>query len=176
MLEDIRYPIGTFDLKTKVTKALLETWLTQLERAPDELRKAVNGLSEKKLDSPYRLGGWTPRQIVHPIGDSNLNSYIRFKLALTEDAPMIKPYNETEWSKLIDARTLSVGCSLQLLESLHQRWLVLLRSLDMQDLSREFIHPESGRVRLDVNIGAYAWHSRHHTAQILGLRDRMRWR
>ena len=172
---DIRYPIGKFDMGTKVTRELVTTWIKEIEDAPTNLRRAVEGLKDWQLDTPYREGGWTPRQIVHHIADSNMNSYIRFKLTMTENEPTVKTYNETEWSKLVDARTALVEPSLELLRGLHIRWTIFLRSLSEKDLSRRFIHPNSGPIPLSLNIGAYAWHSRHHTTQIMGLRERMDW-
>ena len=172
---DIRYPIGKFDMGTKVTRELVTTWIKEIEDAPANLRRAVEGLEDWQLDTPYRDGGWTPRQIVHHIADSNMNTYIRFKLTMTENEPTVKTYNETEWSKLVDARTALVGSSLEILEGLHIRWAIFLRSLSEKDLSRRFIHPDSGPIPLSVNIGAYAWHCRHHTEQIMGLRERMDW-
>ncbi len=140
------------------------------------LRIAVEGLSDKQLDTPYRLGGWTARQIVHHICDSNLNSYIRFKMALTEDNPAIKLWNQESWANLIDAKTAPVNVSLDLLDSLHIRWVMFLRSLSEVDFSRTFTHPESGIVSIERNIWNYSWHSRHHTAQIISLRERMGWK
>ena len=174
-MNDIRYPIGKFDMGTKVTRELVTMWIKEIEDAPANLWRAVEGLEDWQLDTPYRDGGWTPRQIVHHIADSNMNSYIRFKLTMTENEPMVKTYDETEWSKLVDAHIALVGSSLELLGGLHIRWAIFLRSLSEKDLSRRFIHPDSGPIQLSMNIGAYAWHSRHHTAQIMGLRERMGW-
>ena len=174
-MSDVRYPIGKFDMGIKVTSELVSSWINELEVTPRNLRKSVDGLEDWQMDTPYRDGGWTPRQIVHHIADSNMNSYVRFKLAVTEEEPVVKGYNETEWSRLVDARTAPVESSLILLDGLHVRWVIFLRSLSEKDLVRCFVHPDSGRVPLGLNIGAYAWHGQHHMAHIMGLRERMSW-
>ncbi len=142
---------------------------------PSALREAVAGLDDPQLDTPYREGGWTVRQLVHHVADSHINAYVRMRLALTEDWPTIKPYEEAEWAKLEDARTLPVEVSLALLESLHRRWVVLLGSLSEADWERGYVHPESGREKLDAVAAIYSWHSRHHVAHVTGLRKRMGW-
>ena len=142
---------------------------------PAELRAAVHGLSPEQLDTPYRLEGWTVRQVVHHLPDSHMNSFIRFKLALTEEEPTIKPYDEDLWARLGDVRNTPVEVSLRLLESLHQRWVVLLRSLGDEDWPRKFRHPELGVMSLERNLALYAWHGRHHVAHITALRERMGW-
>src|SRR5262249_48433829 len=147
-----------------------------VEAAPAQVRAAVRGLSPEQLDTPYRPGGWTVRQVAHHIPDSHLNSYVRFRLALTEQEPTIKPYDQEQWAKLIDARTAPVEVSLSLLESLHQRWVLLLRSLGPDDWRRNFRHPELGVVPLQWNAGYYACNGRHHVAHIASLRERMGWR
>ena len=171
---DLRYPVGEFqwpeDLTGSETRALME----QIEAAPANLRAAVAGLSEDQLDTPYRPGGWTVRQVVHHIFDSHLNSYVRMKLALTEDEPNIKPYDQERWAQLADSRE-PVEVSLRLIEGLHHRWIALMRSLSQKELQKNFVHPEIGKVRLDKNIALYAWHGRHHVGHILGLRERMGW-
>ena len=139
------------------------------------MREAVAGLTEAQLDTPYRPGGWTVRQVVHHVPDSHINSYVRFKLALTEDAPVIKPYDEARWATLADATTTPIEVSLTLLESLHARWVRLLEGMTAAEFLRAFNHPESGVVRLDQNLALYSWHSRHHVAHILRLRERMGW-
>ena len=149
--------------------------IDQIAEAPAKLRAAVEGLSPEQLDTTYRPGGWTVRQVVHHLPDSHLNSYVRFKLALTEDQPTIKPYHEDRWAELEDGRNAPVELSLSLLESLHARWVLLLRSLTAEDLARTFNHPELGIIRLDTNVSLYAWHGRHHIAQITSLRERMGW-
>jgi len=169
---DIRYPIGRGELIGEITPDRRLQWIKDLQEAPLRLRIAVEGLSDEQLDTPYRLGGWTARQIVHHICDSNLNSYIRFKMAFTEDNPAIKLWNQESWANLIDAKTAPVNVSLDLLDSLHIRWVMFLRSLSEVDFSRTFTHPESGIVSIERNIWNYSWHSRHHTAQIISFRER----
>jgi uncharacterized damage-inducible protein DinB len=139
------------------------------------MRTAVQGLSDEQLNTPYRPEGWTVRQVVHHVPESHLNSYIRFKLAITEDEPTIKPYFEDRWAKLDDANTAPVELSLNLLDALHERWVWFLRSLKEGDFQRTFRHPEMGTVSLDKNIALYAWHGRHHVAHVTSLRERMGW-
>jgi len=173
---DLRYPIGQFDWNSRPAP---ETWpalMDQLAAAPSALRDAVRDLDDKQLDTPYRPEGWTVRQLVHHLADSHMNMYIRLRFALTEEQPTIKPYDEKLWAELSDARTSPIEPSLQLMESMHQRWVALLRTLSPNDLSRAFFHPELGLVHLDTTMGAYAWHARHHTTQINALRDRMGWK
>ena len=172
---DIRYPIGQFSFDSEITSAVLDEWISQLEASPRLLREVVEGLSDKQLDTPYREGGWSPRQLVHHIADSNMNSYIRFKLAVTEDKPIVKTYDQTQWSELVDARIAPVEDSLVLLEALHRRWVLFLKSLSQDDLKRVFVHPDAGEVSLDYNVGIYAWHTRHHTAQITEMKKRNHW-
>ncbi len=136
---------------------------------------ALKGLADAQIDTPYRDGGWTVRQVIHHLADSHMNSFVRFKLALTEDSPTIKPYNEAAWAETADARALPLAPSLDLIDGLHQRWVVLLESLNDADFGRTFTHPERGQMRLDVNLALYAWHCRHHTAHIVSLRERMGW-
>ena len=171
---DPRYPIGPFALPTTVTRADRAGWTAVLEAAPDRLRAAVSGLSGAQLDTRYREGGWTVRQVVHHLPDSHLNSYTRFKLALTEDAPVVRPYHEDRWAELPDSR-LEPEVSLKLLAALHGRWTTLLRAMTEQEFSRTFTHPENGKQTLAQSLALYAWHSRHHTAQIVGLRERQGW-
>lgn len=173
---DIRYPIGLGKLTGEITQERRLEWIKDIEEAPIRLRIAVEGLSNDQLDTPYRPGGWTIRQIVHHICDSNINSYIRFKMALTEDIPVIKLWDQESWANLIDARTAPVNVSLDLLDSLHIRWVMFLRSLSDMDFSCTFTHPESGIVSIERNIWNYSWHNRHHTAQITSLRERMGWK
>jgi hypothetical protein len=172
---DLRYPIGQFQDAGPVTDEQRQRLIDQIAAAPTKLRAAVEGLSAQQLDTPYRPGGWTIRQVVHHLPDSHLNSYIRFRLALTEDEPTIKPYYENRWAELDDARHAPIDLSLALLEALHRRWVLLLRSLGPQDLARTFIHPELGVVDLEKNLSLYAWHGRHHVAHITSLRERMGW-
>jgi uncharacterized damage-inducible protein DinB len=174
-MEDLRYPIGRFTFPEEVTPGERQAWIAQIAEAPGRLRAAVAGLGADQLDTPYRPGGWSVRQVIHHLPDSHINSYVRFKLALTEDAPIIKPYDEARWAELPDASTTPVEVSLALLDSLHQRWVRLLESMTDSDFQRSFRHPELGLVRLDRNVALYAWHGRHHVGHILGLRERRGW-
>jgi uncharacterized damage-inducible protein DinB len=174
-MPDLRYPIGRFDFKAEPDSAQRQSLIVQIEEAPARLREAIAGLTGEQLDTPYREGGWTVRQVVHHLPDSHLNSYVRFKLALTEDEPTIKPYMEDRWAELEDARSAPIEVSLALLESLHKRWVLLLRSLADADFARTFKHPEIGLVPLEKNVALYAWHGRHHVAQIIALRERAGW-
>jgi uncharacterized damage-inducible protein DinB len=175
-MEDLRYPIGRFSVEGEIGPEQRQIWISQIEEAPVKLRLAVRGLSDEQLDTPYRPGGWTVRQVVHHLVDSHINSYVRFKLALTEEEPTIKPYDENRWVELADAKHARPEESLALFDALHQKWVLLLRSMTDGDFSRTFKHPEQGVVRLDRMLGLYAWHGRHHTAHITSLRERMGWR
>ena len=165
---DLRYPIGPFTLPEFTTAEQRRAWIEEIARTPGELRAAVSGLSQQQLDTPYRPGGWTVRQVAHHVPDSHMNAFIRFKLALTEDQPAIKPYDEARWALLADA-ALPVEPSLDLLAALHIRWVVLLESMSERDYQRTFRHPESGVWRLDQYLAQYAWHGRHHVAHIKSL-------
>ena len=173
---DLQYPIGRFSWSGPNSEDDRKRYIDEIEQAPARLRAAVTGLSNAQLDTPYRPGGWTVRQVVHHVPDSHLNSYVRFRLALTEKEPTIKPYDENQWAELTDARTAPIEMSLTLLESLHSRWILLLRGLHASDFAREFRHPELGTVSLDKNLALYAWHGRHHVAHITSLRERMGWK
>jgi uncharacterized damage-inducible protein DinB len=175
MEDALRYPIGRFEWEGSASGVRIAEWIAEIAAAPGHLRAAVEGLSAEQLDTPYRPGGWTVRQVVHHLPDSHLNSYVRFRLALTEPDPAIKPYDEARWAELGDARTAPAEVSLALLESLHGRWVLLLRSLTPEDWKRTFRHPEIGLVTLERNAALYAWHGRHHVAQIASLRRRMGW-
>jgi uncharacterized damage-inducible protein DinB len=171
---DLRYPIGPFKLDDDhLTEEQRQLFINQIAETPAKLRQAVKGLSPEQLDTPHRPGGWTVRQVVHHLPDSHLNSYFRFKLALTEDEPVIKPYDEARWAELSDSRDTPIEVSLGLLESLHERWVVLLRAMPAWQYERKFRHPELGVVSLNKNVALYAWHGRHHVAQITSLRERM---
>ncbi len=172
--EDPRYPIGKFKPPAASTPAVRAEQLESLRLLPERLRAAVAGLNDTQLDTPYRDGGWTVRQVVHHFADSHANSYIRFKLALTEDWPTIKPYDEAAWAHLPDSR-LAIEPSLVLITGLHQRLVGLLEPMSEEDFERGFIHPERGRVSLATNLAIYDWHSRHHTAHITNLRARKGW-
>ena len=173
---DLSYPIGKYEHKESLSPTERETAIAQIAAAPKCLRDSVAGLSHQQFDTPYRPGGWTVRQVVHHVPDSHLNSYVRFKLALTENEPTIRPYDEALWAKLQDSRDTPVEVSLSLLESLHHRWEVLLRSLGPEDFSRRLRHPEHGPMTLDDLLGSYAWHGRHHVAHITSLRSREGWK
>jgi len=173
---DLQYPIGKFQWEGAISNEQRKQLIAQIEQAPVQLRQAVAGLSQEQVNTPYRPNGWTVRQVVHHLPDSHMNTYIRFRLALTEDEPTIKPYDQERWAVLEDARTAPLELSLSLLESLHQRWVILLRSLPAQDFARTFRHPEMGVVSLDKYLALVAWHGRHHIAHITSLRDRMGWK
>ncbi|MGA2038601.1 MAG: YfiT family bacillithiol transferase [Bryobacteraceae bacterium] len=173
---DLSYPIGKFDSKAAVAADQRPRLIAEIAAAPGHYRDAVRGLDDRQLNTPYRPGGWTVRQVIHHVPDSHMNAYIRFRLALTEDSPTIKPYLEAKWAELPDAKALPVAVSLGLLDGLHQRWAELLGGLSDADFARTFRHPELGIVRLDTNLALYAWHSRHHAAHITGLRERMGWK
>jgi hypothetical protein len=167
-MADLQYPIGRFTFPDATTAEQRQAWIREIARAPRELRAAVAGLSGEQLDTPYRPGGWTVRQVAHHVPESHMNALIRFKLALTEDQPTVKPYDEARWAVLPDA-LLPVEPSLDLLEVLHVRWVQLLESMSERDYQRTFLHPESGRWRLDQCLAQYAWHGRHHVAHIKSL-------
>ena len=175
MLEDLRYPIGRFSMAEAVTDDLRQEWIEAIEQAPELLRQAVAGLTDEQLDTPYRPDGWTVRQVIHHVADSHLNSYIRFKWILTEDNPTIKTYDEKRWAELEEARTGPLDLSLPLLETLHSRWVVMLRHLKADEYGRAFIHPEWGAKTIDFNLALYAWHGQHHAAHITSLRKRKGW-
>ena len=174
-MTDPRYPIGPFKFEGNVSETVHQLWIEQIAVAPALLRKAVAGLSDQQLDTPYRDGGWTVRQVIHHVPDSHLNAYVRFKLTLTEEEPAIKPYNETRWAELTDTKKTPIDVSLNLLDSLHIRWVTLLNSLAPNDFHRTLRHPESGIMTLEKLLALYAWHGRHHTAHITTLRERMGW-
>ena len=175
MEQDPRFPIGPPQFRCEVTPEMRAQAVRDIEEAPDLLREAVAFLSPEQLDTPYREGGWTVRQVVHHLPDSHLNAYTRFRLALTEEEPTIKPYDEAAWAELSDARTAPVELSLDLLDPLHHRWVLLLNSLDEAGWKRVFVHPALGKLTLEQTALLYAWHSRHHVAHITALRERMGW-
>jgi len=172
---DPRYPIGDFVRPTAVDAMHRRASIATLAALPENLRAAVDGLTEAQIDTPYREGGWTVRQLVHHVADSHMNAYIRTRLALTEDWPTIKPYNEGLWAELPDARTLPVEVSLELLDPLHRRWVALFESLNEEEWQRGYNHPESGRYSLAQVAALYDWHSRHHAAHITALRKSKGW-
>lgn len=175
-MEDLQYPIGKFQVMEHVTDEQRARWIAQVSAAPGELAAAIAGLSEQQLDTPYRPGGWTVRQVVHHLPDSHMNSYIRFKLAMTEDQPTIKPYAEDRWASLSDYRDTPIQVSLALFASLHARWAIFLSAMSEADFKRTFRHPEAGTVYdLETALALYAWHGRHHIAHIQALRQRQGW-
>jgi len=174
-MNDPRYPIGKFTYQTPPTSEERQKLIDGIGQAPSRLREAILGLSPKQLDTPYREGGWTVRQVVHHVPDSHMNAYIRFKLALTEDQPTIKPYMEDRWAKLADTTNTPPEVSLSLMDSLHERWVRLLRAIEPNDWKRTFQHPELGLMPLEKNLVLYSWHGRHHVAHITELRKKMGW-
>jgi hypothetical protein len=174
-MSDLRYPIGKFHFDGPPTEQQRKKFIDDISQAPANLRAALEGLSHQQLDTPYRPDGWTVRQVAHHVPDSHLNAYVRFKLALTEPEPTIKPYAEDLWAQLPDTQATPVDVSLTLLESLHNRWVRLLRSLEPEDWKRSFRHPELGLVSLEKNLALYAWHGRHHVAHVTALRERNGW-
>ena len=174
-MTDPRYPIGRFVPDASPTPETRTRHLKAIAGLPERMSQAVSGLTDSQLDTPYREGGWTVRQVVHHVPDSHLNAYIRFKLAVTEENPTIKAYDEAAWAALKDSEQTPLEVSLALLESLHARWTVLLRSLKPEDFQRKFVHPESGPHDLDWLLALYAWHGNHHVAHIMELRKRMAW-
>ena len=174
--EDLRHPIGRFSFQPPSTAEQRRTWIAEVAEAPAQLRAAIAGLNEEQLNTPYRDGGWTVRQVIHHVPESHMNAYIRFKLALTENEPTVKPYDEAAWAETAEVRDTPIEVSLALLENLHKRWVVLLRSMRDADFEKQFRHPELGVVPLEKNLALYAWHGKHHVAHITGLRERKQWR
>ena len=176
-MEDLRYPIGSFLPSTQnpTTSGERTALMNEIQAAPGHLRAAVAGLDDAQLDTPYREAGWTVRQVVHHVFDSHVNAYVRFRWALTEDTPLIKPYDEKEWARLPDAATAPVAVSLELLDALHVRWLILLRALTPADFERRWISPDLGELSVGVLLQMYAWHGKHHVAHITRLRERQGW-
>jgi DinB family protein len=172
--DDLRYPIGEFELPASITPATRSEAIEAIAALPDAMRSAVNGLSDSQLDTPYRPGGWTVRQVVHHVPDSHVNAYIRLKLAITENNPTIKPYDQEAFAQLADQR-LPVAVSLSMLEALHARWTTVLWSLTPEQFTRPLVHPEIGQITVDYLVHHYSWHSRHHLAHITRLREREGW-
>lgn len=172
---DPRYPIGRYRVEGEITAEQRRQWIENIAATPARMREAVAGLTDEQLDTPYRDGGWTVRQVAHHVPDSHANAYTRFKLGLTESDPVIKPYDEAAWALLEDSRVTPIEVSLTLLEALHVRWVNVLRSVGDEQWSRTIQHPENGRMRLDFVLGLYDWHGRHHVAHITRLRERMGW-
>ncbi len=172
---DPRYPVSRFAPKDRLTPDERTALIRQIEEMPVHLVQAVSGLSEVQLNTPYRDGGWTVRQVVHHLADSHMNAYIRFRLAVTEENPIVKPYHEKLWSELIDSRTAPIDLSLSIIEGLHMRWVMMLESFTPADFERRVQHPENGPMDVDRLLQLYAWHSRHHVAHVEELRKRKGW-
>ena len=175
-LHKLRFPIGEYSPQKNISDADIKKHIAVIEAFPDKLRNAVDNLTEDQLNTPYRPNGWNVKQVVHHVVDSHMNSFMRFKLALTEDVPAIKPYFEDRWAELEDYKSTPLEVSLDLLDNLHKRWVILLKSLTPEQLKRTFYHPEHERkIPLDEFIGLYSWHSEHHLAHITNLKKRMDW-
>jgi uncharacterized damage-inducible protein DinB len=174
-MTDPRFPIGKFHYEGPPNENQKQVFLNEIAQTPLNLRAAIAGLSDPQLDTPYRDGGWTVRQVVHHVPDSHMNSYIRFKLALTEDDPTIKPYAEDRWAELADSKTTPIEVSLTLLDTLHDRWVRLLRSLTPDDWKKTFRHPALGPMTLEKTLALYAWHGKHHVAHITELCKSQGW-
>lgn len=176
-LQKLRYPVGEYSPKTNISETDIRQYIAVIETFPDKIRNAVRNLSEEQLNTPYRPGGWTVKQVVHHVGDSHMNSMMRFKLALTEDTPTIKPYFEDRWAELEDYKSTPLNVSLDLLDNLHKRWVILLKSLTPGQIRKKFYHPEHKReIALDELMNLYAWHCEHHLAHITRLKERMGWK
>lgn len=174
-MSDARYPIGRFAWPAAISRKEIEAAIEVMAAFPAQFRAAVGDLSEKQIDTPYREGGWTIRQLAHHVPDSHMNSYVRFKLALTENEPIIKPYDEAAWAELPDSRAGAVGPCLAMLDSLHECWVMLMRGMTDVEWKRKFVHPERGAMALDVTAPLYAWHCRHHLAHVTNLRTARGW-
>ena len=174
MNEDLRFPIGKFNSDFEMTDELRQSFIETISNFPDELFEAVKNLWDEQLDTAYRPGGWTVRQVVHHIADSHINSYVRFKLALTEDVPTIRPYYEDRWAEMEDSK-LPIDFSMRIIRGVHVRWATILNRMSDADFKRRLIHPDSGEWRLDKFLGLYDWHSRHHLAHITTLAEKENW-
>jgi uncharacterized damage-inducible protein DinB len=172
---DPRYPIGNFKMPVQVSPERRQQAIEGIAAAPAKLRAAVKGLSDSQLDTPYREGGWTVRQVVHHVPDSHMNAYVRLKLALTEDKPIIKPYNEAAWAELADSKSTPIEVSQTLLDAVHVRFVQLWRSLKAEDFARTLVHPDHGERTLDWLLFVYEWHGKHHAAHITELRKQKGW-
>jgi len=174
-IEQLKYPIGRFEKPEIITKPDLINWISDISTFPTRLKKEVNHLTEKQLETMYRPDGWTIRQVIHHCADSHMNSLIRFKLSLTEENPIIKPYFEELWAELADSKNMPIEPSIKILEGIHQRWTILLNNLTEKDLKRVFIHPEHGKsFSIEENIGIYAWHCNHHLAHIIQAKKQIK--
>jgi uncharacterized damage-inducible protein DinB len=175
MSNDLSYPVGKFQRPASLSPDERRSAIAAIASTPADLRAAVRDLTETQLDTPYRPGGWTVRQVVHHVPDSHSNAYTRFKLALTENVPTIKPYDENAWVQLADTRTTPIETSLVMVDALHDRWVRLLESIAPNDFARTLNHPENGIMNLDQLLALYAWHGRHHVAHVTSLRGRNGW-
>lgn len=174
-MEHLKFPIGRFETPANISRAELDSYIQAIEELPSQLRESVNGLNDVQLDTPYREGGWTLRQVVHHLADSHANNYARIRFALTEENPAIKPYDEAKWAELPDARSGGLEHSLNMLEGIHGRWAALMRTFTEKEWKRTFYHPERGVVALDATMALYVWHGKHHVAHIRELRRRENW-
>jgi hypothetical protein len=174
--EVLKYPVGHFEMTEKITAEILSGWTAVIQEFPEKLTAEVTGMTDGQLDTPYRPGGWTVRQLVHHCADSHMNSLIRFKLALTEKEPIIKPYFEDRWAELPDSKSAPIESSLKILEGVHERWADLLQHLSNDQFSLTYVHPEQNkRFRLDESTGLYAWHCNHHLTHIINLKRKKAW-
>jgi len=175
-IEQLKYPIGKYKIPDAITERQIFEWIDQINDLPAKLRSAVSGLTDIQLDTCYREGGWTLRQVIHHMPDSHMNAYIRFKLTITEENPIIRPYYENRWAECDEAKTADPDISIDLLENLHRRWVLFLRSLKYEDFERSYIHPERNRsFTLKEITGMYAWHGEHHLHHILLTKQRNDW-
>jgi uncharacterized damage-inducible protein DinB len=175
-IENLKYPVGKFSRPPEYTKPLMDDFIRTIELLPEKLKAEIQNLNDEQLDTPYRENGWTVRQVVHHLADSHMNAYIRCKLAMTEELPVIKPYFEDRWAELTEAKEAPAEVSISLLEALHRRWVLFLRSISESDMTRKFHHPETKKdMEIRTIIALYAWHSRHHLAHITSLKERMGW-
>ncbi len=164
---DLKYPIGKFECPQHITPDQITNWISDIEELPSKIIELVSNFTEEQLETPYRSGGWTARQVIHHIHDSHHNGYIRFKWAMTEDRPLIKAYNETLWAELFDTKSAPIYLSLDMIKALHAKWVYFLKGLSPQDLEKEFVHPEGDvAISLGEDIGIYAWHGNHHLAHL----------
>lgn len=175
-MDNLRYPIGKYQAPAVVSEADLQKWIADIAQLPTLLQNAVQNLDNTQLDTPYREEGWTLRQVIHHIADSHINAYTRYRLALTEENPTIRPYKEALWAMLPDASSAPIDISLPLIAAVHNRWALLLRNMTAAQWKRTFYHPESQiTFSLDVNLGLYSWHGRHHLAHITNTIERLGW-
>lgn len=175
-IEQLKYPIGKYARPDPISEEYLKSWMGDIVAAPQLFRNAIKGLTEEQLSTPYREGGWTLRQVIHHVPDSHMNAYIRFKWTLTEETPTIKAYHEDRWAMLEDSLVTQVEVSLDMLEALHKRWVLLMESMGEEEFKRIYIHPQYGKqFSLEEVLGLYAWHCKHHLAHIVRLKERMKW-